>query len=286
MKPNQVKALQFHDFVKSKNLKTLSPYLGYSKEIEIACHNGNDSSYMITPSRLLSAPLFKCRCAVCKKALSDHYKSEAERRARGEFKSNRRACHGWGINDLSVSSTIDKSRPRYRNGVHDGYQNSKLYSTWNSMIQRAHSADWQQKYPSYADVRVCDEWQRASEFEKWFDANYVEGWQLDKDLFSETGHGVLYSAETCVFLPREINIFLMNMNSDSARNRDLKSIKQTATGRYSVRTRDKCETFDTLEEAKANVLARYKARAQQLIDKYQDVLSDRVIDRLKVVYGV
>lgn len=59
---------------------------------------------------------------------------------------------------------------------------------------------------SYCEVTVCDEWQR--DFEKFYDwclDNYVEGWQIDKDLLS--GDEKIYSPDTCLFVPPEVNAF-------------------------------------------------------------------------------
>jgi hypothetical protein len=53
-------------------------------------------------------------------------------------------------------------------------------------------------------------------FKKWFDVNYIEGYDLDKDLLS-TGIKI-YSPQTCVFLPPEINKII----SCKGRNNGLK----------------------------------------------------------------
>lgn len=54
---------------------------------------------------------------------------------------------------------------------------------------------------------MCEEWKRFSVFKKWFDANYVEGYDLDKDLLSNNGHKV-YSSDTCCFIPHNLNVLL------------------------------------------------------------------------------
>lgn len=58
--------------------------------------------------------------------------------------------------------------------------------------------------PTYEGCTVCDEWLYFSNFKKWFDENYIEGFQLDKDIIIR-GNKV-YSPQTCCFVPKEINI--------------------------------------------------------------------------------
>lgn len=44
-----------------------------------------------------------------------------------------------------------------------------------------------------------------SKFKEWFDLNYIDGWELDKDIL---GDDSIYSPETCCFVPRIINVFI------------------------------------------------------------------------------
>lgn len=76
------------------------------------------------------------------------------------------------------------------------------YTVWHSMIRRCYSEVYQKTKPTYVGCEVAEEWLIHSNFKSWFDLNYVDDWQLDKDLL---GNGKLYSKESCCFLPSEIN---------------------------------------------------------------------------------
>jgi hypothetical protein len=78
------------------------------------------------------------------------------------------------------------------------------YSVWKHMITRCYSnrAD----YSSYKDCSVCEDWLTFSNFKKWFDDNYVDGYHLDKDILIK-GNKV-YSPDTCCFVPSQINTLI------------------------------------------------------------------------------
>lgn len=65
------------------------------------------------------------------------------------------------------------------------------YRCWSDMIRRVRDGR----------AGICNEWLVFSNFRLWFEDNYVDGCELDKDLY---GDGV-YSPETCVFLPPHMN---------------------------------------------------------------------------------
>lgn len=85
-------------------------------------------------------------------------------------------------------------------------------SKWESMLHRCYSVKYKIKYPTYNGCTVCDEWLYFSNFKKWFDENYVEGYHIDKDILVK-GNKV-YSPETCCFVPQEINKLLTKTNSN------------------------------------------------------------------------
>lgn len=97
---------------------------------------------------------------------------------------------GVGINDVPIATR-------------HGSIKDVSYKKWKSMLERCYSEKYHQKEPSYLKCEVCDEWKRFSNFKKWFDENYIEGYHLDKDIL---GNGSkVYSPETCCFVPQEIN---------------------------------------------------------------------------------
>lgn len=98
---------------------------------------------------------------------------------------NRKPVLGVGVNDVP------------------GSKGDPLYILWISMLQRCYSDSYQARQPTYKGCSVCEDWLTFSNFKEWCEKNSWEGKELDKDL-SEYGNK-LYSPDTCVFLPREIN---------------------------------------------------------------------------------
>ncbi len=81
---------------------------------------------------------------------------------------------------------------------------TKSYQTWKSMIRRCYSGKQQERQPTYIDCTVCPEWHNYQVFAEWFDKNYIEGFQLDKDIKIE-GNKV-YSPQTCLFVSSRVNM--------------------------------------------------------------------------------
>lgn len=76
------------------------------------------------------------------------------------------------------------------------------------MLERCYDQKYHQKEPTYIGCSVCGEWKYFSNFKRWFDENYIEGYQLDKDILVKGNK--IYSPETCCFVPQEINYLLIN----------------------------------------------------------------------------
>ena len=91
---------------------------------------------------------------------------------------------------------------------------TKEYTLWNSMLQRCYSDTnvcdaYKKKHPTYIDCEVSDNFKNYEYFYEWCNEQIgfgSEGWQLDKDLLIK-GNKV-YSENTCVFIPQEINSLL------------------------------------------------------------------------------
>lgn len=92
-----------------------------------------------------------------------------------------------------VNDFIDVKHPLY----------NIAYKRWIGIIKRTVDDNIKNLYYSYSDCTICDEWLSFSAFFEWFEANYVDGWDVDKDILVKNNK--LYSPQTCCFVPKEIN---------------------------------------------------------------------------------
>jgi len=88
----------------------------------------------------------------------------------------------------------------------------KSYIQWQNMLSRCYDPKIHKIEPSYIKCEVCEEWKLFSNFKKWFDENYVEGYQLDKDILFKGNK--IYSQNTCCFVPQEVNKLFTNRKND------------------------------------------------------------------------
>ena len=87
---------------------------------------------------------------------------------------------------------------------------TKQYGLWVNMLQRCYSNTHQKKYPTYIGCEVSNNFKSYEYFYEWCNKQVGfrnSGWHLDKDLLIK-GNKV-YSENTCVFIPTEINTVLI-----------------------------------------------------------------------------
>lgn len=188
-------------------------------------------------------------------------------------KKNKLVC-GVGINDADYA--ISKELVWYEDGV----RKRKLvwrcpyYDRWTAMMKRCYSNWYQKENKTYSECIVCEEWLIFSNFKAWMETQDWEGKHLDKDILFEGNK--LYSPETCVFVSRKLNTFIL----DSANN-DLKGTK-TKYGKFEVSIGSKyIGTVETQEEAHR----KWKeAKLKALVELLEDVSDQRIIDALKGRY--
>lgn len=107
------------------------------------------------------------------------------------------------MNDVKTKYGINNKVVRASEKTEDGrVVNTKAYNCWKNMMNRCYN----EKLGINHRSRVCDEWKVFENFKKWYDAHYYEGAELDKDWNGYHCH--YYSPETCVFMPRELNLYL------------------------------------------------------------------------------
>lgn len=111
--------------------------------------------------------------------------------------------YGVGINDKTRTAFVDG-------------KNVKEYVLWKDMLKRCFSEKYQTRRPTYIGCSVSDNFLNYSYFYDWCQEQIGFGnidekgcsWHLDKDLLF-VGNKV-YSENTCVFVPHEINSFFVD----------------------------------------------------------------------------
>lgn len=83
----------------------------------------------------------------------------------------------------------------------------KSYQVWFDMLKRCYSENIQRLATTYIGCTVIYNWHNYQNFAKWYEKRYFKGCQIDKDILF---HGnKIYSPETCILVPREINSFFI-----------------------------------------------------------------------------
>ena len=98
--------------------------------------------------------------------------------------------HGIGINDLSNEAYGFFS---------DGYRKVTSYSVWVSILSKVAS----KSYNYYRGASIHPDWIYYSVFRDWFDANYVEGYELNRSILNQDN--LVYGPDTCLLVPSWVN---------------------------------------------------------------------------------
>lgn len=134
--------------------------------------------------------------------------------------------YGVGLNDADYQL----SKSKKINGKYVKIWKCPFYQTWISMLERGYSKRFKEKYATYLNVTVCDEWLTFSKFRNWMISQNWDGNHLDKDII---GCGLIYSKENCRFIPPFVNTCLSL--SDSIRGDLPIGVSQYLTGKGEIR---------------------------------------------------
>ena len=159
-------------------------------------------------------------------------------------------------------------------------RNTKEYILWKSMLQRCYSDSFKNKRPTYKDCKVSDNFKSYEYFYEWCKSQVgfgVEGFELDKDLLIK-GNKV-YSENSCVFIPREINSVLIKSEASrgnhllgvywSKTNKTFKAMvcKNKGKQEYLGYFKTELEAFNAYKEAKETFIKEQANKWKSQIDE-------------------
>ena len=157
---------------------------------------------------------------------------------------------------------------------------TKEYKLWTGMLQRCYSDTLKKKRQTYIDCKVSDNFKSYEYFYEWCNKQVGFGnqdWHLDKDLLIKGNK--LYSEDTCVFIPLEINSVLTK--SDKKRGEHLIGVCWLNTNKafiaqvnmnngkpeYLGSFKTEIEAFDAYKQAKESFIKGLANKWQGKIDE-------------------
>ena len=151
---------------------------------------------------------------------------------------------------------------------------------WMDMINRCYNPKRLIKAKSYIGCEVSEDWHNFQNFADWCQNQKgfkVLGWALDKDILSKESK--IYSPDTCLFVPKELNNFFKNKTQTI-------SVLTRSTGFQSKFYLQGFQTyspkFETKDEAMCWYVYKKNETLKLLIEKYKNLLDERF---LKLVNG-
>ena len=189
---------------------------------------------------------------------------------------------GIGINDAyyQVSVKLD-----------DVVLKCPIYTRWITMLQRCYDEKVHQKYPPYVGCTVDERWHSFMAFREWVLAQPEwEGLQLDKDILI-LGNKI-YGPDTCIFVSRDINTFITNINKGVS---GLPIGVRAKNGRYFANIGKNengkriwtSHLVDTPDEAFDLYVAKKLEMAHELVNsRNDDKLKASFVDYVKYKLGV
>lgn len=157
---------------------------------------------------------------------------------------------------------------------------NKSYLIWKNILLRCYETDSIKFKPTSKNCSVVEEWHNYQTFAKWFEENYVEGFELDKDIIVKGNR--IYGPTTCCFVPPDINK-LIKAYDYPEKNCPVGVVKR---GRYFIAKisigdhRTKQKLFKTIEEA-FNYYKTFKEKhIKELAEKYKHLITDKVYESL------
>ena len=199
-----------------------------------------------------------------------------------------------GISELKKGEVRDNElKPVYKVGIMDipnamkRGPKPKSYNTWNNMLQRCYNEHMRSKLPTYSDCEVSDDFKYYSKFKEWAEKQVgydQKGWCLDKDILVKGNK--TYSAETCCFIPQEINCLITGANAirgvyPIGVYHDTSKCKKRFSARVSKNGKHKrFGSYETPEEAFEVYKREKESYIKEVANKWKDHIDPRVYKAL------
>ena len=163
--------------------------------------------------------------------------------------------------------------------VSNGGVLTKEYMLWCNMLQRCYYNTSKKKNPTYKGCEVSDKFKSYEYFYEWCNKQIsfgVDGFELDKDLLVK-GNKV-YSEDSCVFIPKDINLLLTKCVASrgeyligvswSNTNKAFVAMVRKNKGKseYLGHFNTEIEAFDAYKTAKENYLKEQANKYKPQID--------------------
>lgn len=178
--------------------------------------------------------------------------------------------YGVGLNDWPHS--IHKTH--IVNGSKKTLWMCPFYKSWTRILQRCYSAKFHNIQPTYIGCRVSDEWLNFSNFRSWMHDRKWHGMAIDKDILIPGNK--IYSADTCVFVSKALNQFLVDRGRFRGEwpigvswNKEKRKFKSSCNNPFSGKY-ESLGYFDCPNDAHKS----WRKRKHQLACIYADLQSD------------
>lgn len=163
---------------------------------------------------------------------------------------------------------------------------TKESQLWTNMLARCYGKNVSENRPSYENCTVSDNFKNFQYFAEWCQDQVgfgIIGFQLDKDILVKGNK--IYSEDTCVFIPRKLNLFLTKREANRGEfpigvttNKKSGRFVSVITNGNSVQKN--LGYFDTPEEAFLRYKLEKEKLAKHLAEAYKDVVDIRVVNAL------
>lgn len=159
-------------------------------------------------------------------------------------------------------------------GLYNSSEHIKEVNMWNMLIRRCYCPKIKSKQLCYKNTSMSDFFLNFQNFMGWAATqknSFKRGFELDKDLLVKGNQ--VYSENTCVFIPKEINIAI---SRKILKDGDLpQGVRRKDSGKYSARCyydgkENHIGVFVTIEEASNAYKIVKKQQIVRLAEKWRE----------------